>query len=121
MHKKVVGYWVATVLFCLALGAGGVGDILMLEPQRVVIQGLGYPLYVMTILGVFKGFGVVALLAPGFPRLKEWAYAGFAFNLLGAVASHTLAGDPLTAALPPLVLMILGAVSYWLRPESRRL
>ena len=116
-----MGYWVATLLFCLALGAGGVADILKMEPQRVAIEGLGYPLYVMTILGVFKGFGVIALLAPGFPRLKEWAYAGFTFNLIGAAASHTLAGAPVTSVLPPLVLMVLGAASYWLRPESRRL
>lgn len=121
MNKRLAGYWVATVLFCLALGAGGVANLVKAEPQRVVMESLGYPLYMMTILGAFKVLGVIALLVPGFARLKEWAYAGFTFDLIGAAASHILAGDPVTSALPPLVLMLVGAASYWLRPESRRL
>jgi hypothetical protein len=82
---------------------------------------LGYPAYVMTILGIAKLLGVGALLIPGRPLLKEWAYAGFTFNMLGATASHLFVGDPMSETLPPLVLLCLGAVSYQLRPASRRL
>lgn len=121
MNKRTVGYWLSTVLFCVALGAGGVANLLRAEPQRAIIEDLGYPVFLMTIIGTFKILGVIALLAPSFPRVKEWAYAGFTFDLLGAAASHGLAGHAVASMAPPLVLLSLMAVSYWLRPESRRL
>ena len=65
--------------------------------------------------------GVAALLAPGRPLIKEWAYAGFTFNLLGATASHVFAGDPFSETVRPAAVLLVGAVSYWLRPASRRL
>ena len=85
------------------------------------MRNLGYPPYMMTILGTAKLLGVIALLIPGHPLLKEWAYAGFTFNLLGATASHLFAGDPISEALPPFILLCVGATSYTLRPASRRL
>ena len=85
------------------------------------MTALGYPSYFMTILGAAKLLGVAAVLAPGLPLLKEWAYAGFAFNLIGAVATHIAVADPIGEWLPPLVLLGLGAASYVLRPASRRL
>ena len=76
----------------------------------------------MTLLGILKLLGVVALLAPGFARLKEWAYAGFSFDLIGAAFSFAAAGDPTPAGIaPPLLILAVVAVSYVLRPESRRL
>ncbi len=114
-------YWIATVLFCAVLTLSGVAHLARLGPMLEGMTALGYPPYFMTILGVAKLLGVAALLAPGLPLLKEWAYAGFAFNLLGATASHLFAGDPLSETLRPAIVLGVGVVSYGLRPASRRL
>jgi len=82
---------------------------------------LGYPTYFMTIIGTWKLLGVAALLAPRQPLLKEWAYAGFAFNLAGATASHVFSGDPLGVFARPAIILAIGAASYLLRPAERRL
>ena len=119
--NRIIAYWASTGLFCLVLTFSGAAHLARLEPIAESMTGLGYPLFVMTILGVAKLLGVAALLAPGKPLLKEWAYAGFTFNLLGAAASHVFAGGPLSAALPPVVLLSLCAASYTLRPAERRL
>lgn len=114
-------YWAATAVFALVFTSGGVGHLLRLESFAEGMTALGYPAYLMTILGVAKLLGVAALLAPGRPLLKEWAYAGFAFDLLGAAASHAFVGDPIADTLTPLAILGLGAASYALRPGSRRL
>ena len=121
MDARTIGYWIATGLFCALFSVGGLGHLLRLEMQAEGMAGLGYPAYVMTILGVAKLLGVVALLIPGWPLLKEWAYAGFSFDLLGAASSHAFAGDPVFEIVTPLVILVVGAVSYHLRPASRRL
>jgi hypothetical protein len=121
MDPKTIGYWTTTGIFCAALGFGGFSSLTGAEEFHKEITGLGYPEYMMTILGVAKLAGVMALLAPGLPRLKEWAYAGFTFDLLGATASHAFAGDPIDATLKPLIVLGLAAASYALRPGLRRL
>jgi uncharacterized membrane protein YphA (DoxX/SURF4 family) len=118
---RTIGYWVATALVGLAFLAGGAGD-LSGSPQ--VLEGmthLGYPAYFATILGAWKILGAAALFAPGLPRLKEWAYAGIAFDLTGAAFSHAASGDPAGKVMTPIVLLALAAASYALRPEPRRL
>jgi uncharacterized membrane protein YphA (DoxX/SURF4 family) len=82
---------------------------------------LGYPAYVATLIGVWKLLGAVAIVAPGFPRIKEWAYAGMFFDLTGASVSHAASGDPLGNVLTPLFVLAIVLASYALRPESRRL
>ena len=121
MEQRERVYWGTTALFCLAFAGGGFNHLLHTQYMTENMTQLGYPAYVMTILGVAKLLGVIALAVPARPFLKEWAYAGFAFDLIGAVASHNFAGDPISASFPPLVLLALGAVSYSLRPASRRL
>ena len=121
MTARTVSYWIATVVFCAAMAAGGVLDLLRVDFLVEGMDKLGYPVYILTILGVAKLLGVVALLPPGIPLLKEWAYAGFAFELLGATVSHLYVGDPVNEVAPPLVLLALAAASYLLRPPSRRL
>jgi hypothetical protein len=121
VKREAVIYWGATGLFCLAFAGGGAGHLFRLENIAEGMAALGYPAYVMTILGVAKLAGVIALLAPGHPILKEWAYAGFTFDLLGAIASHTFVGDPPAEFVGPIVLLGLGALSYLQRPASRSL
>ncbi len=121
MDRRAIGYWVLTGLFCLAMGAGGTMNLIRAEVQKDAMTALGYPEYLMTILGVAKILGVIALLIPGVPLLKEWAYAGFTFDLLGAAASHTFVGDPIAETIVPLVVLAIGISAYFLRPPSRRL
>lgn len=121
MNKRTLLFWLSTVLFCLMMLFSGVVNAMHLDAALEVMRNLGYPDYVLTILGVWKILGVLALLAPGFPLLKEWAYAGFAFDISGAFFSHLAVSDGLTEALGPLLFLGMGAASYLLRPESRRI
>jgi len=121
VDKRETLYWGATGLACAALGLGGLGDLLHVEPLREEIVRLGYPEFLLTILGIAKLSGVATLLTPGLPRLKEWAYAGFTFELLGATASHAFVGDPLLETIRPTLVLLLVATSYLAAPESRHL
>ncbi len=121
MESRTIAYWVTTVLFSLVLGFSGTAHTLHLEFMVVNMTAMGFPLYFMTIIGVFKLLGVAALLAPGLPLLKEWAYAGFVFNLVGAAALHLFSGDEFSHWIRPLFALGLGVASYLLRPDSRRL
>jgi hypothetical protein len=121
MNARHISYWLTTGIFCVMLGFSGLGHTLRAEFLVESMTALGYPVYFMTIIGLFKLAGVVTLLAPRLPLLKEWAYAGFAFNLIGATASHAFAGDPLSHAVRPAIILGVGVASYPLRPTSRRL
>jgi DoxX-like family len=85
------------------------------------VQHLGYPLYFATLLGVWKLLGAIVITAPGLPRVKEWAYAGFCFDLTAAAMSHAAVGDATGDIVAPLVFLALVVASWALRPESRRL
>ena len=85
------------------------------------ITHLGYPVYFLTILGIWKILGVVALLVPKFPLLKEWAYAGFFFIMSGAIFSHIAVGDAMKEIFPSLLLLILTVVSWYFRPAERKI
>ncbi len=119
--KKNLPYWITTALFAFALTGSGLMTVTQQPPMVAAYTHLGYPLYFMTILGVSKLVGVAILLAPGLPRLKEWAYAGFAINMSAAVVSHLASGDPVGQATAPVVLLSLALSSWWLRPENRKL
>lgn len=114
-------YWGATGLFCLAMATSGTLNLLRVEFVKEGLTGLGYPVYLMTILGVAKLLGVVALLVPRMKRLKEWAYAGFTFELLGATASHAFIRDEIGETVTPVVVLAFLLVSYMTRPSDRRL
>ena len=96
-------------------------NLLRVELQQEAMANLGYPMYLMTILGVAKILGVIALLAPRLPLLKEWAYAGFTFDMLGAAASHAFVGDSPAEIVTPLVVLVIAIASYCLRPPTRKL
>lgn len=119
--QKNLAYWGTTALVCAAMAGGGVLDLLKAEDVLKSLAKLGYPEYLATILGVAKLLGVLAILVPGFRRLKEWAYAGMVIDLLGAFFSHLAVGDPVKDLAPPLVILALTFASWWLRPASRRL
>jgi uncharacterized membrane protein YphA (DoxX/SURF4 family) len=115
------GYCVTTAILCLVMVGGGVSDLLKIDQMKEVMDTLGYPAYLMTILGVAKLLGAVAILVPGFARLKEWAYAGFTFDLLGASISHAAVGEPIPQIIIPIVFLIVAIASWALRPDSRKL
>jgi hypothetical protein len=116
---RSIAYWLFTVLVAFELAAGALWDLLGIEYVRVVLTHLGYPLYLLVILGAWRVPGALALLVPRFPRLKEWAYAGAFFSYTGAAASHLLARD--TGQWPaPLIFSVFTLVSWALRPPSRR-
>jgi uncharacterized membrane protein YphA (DoxX/SURF4 family) len=105
-------YWTSTALLALLMLIGGTGNLLHLQPFVENIRGLGYPEYVLTLLGVSKLLGTASLLYPAAPRLKEWAYAGFVFDLGGALISHLVSGSSPTRLLSPAVCLTLVALSY---------
>ena len=121
-RRHIIAYWVTTALVVFELVLGGVWDILRVPQARGLIEHLGYPPYFLVILGTWKLLGAVALVIPGFPRLKEWAYAGVIFDLTGAVASLLASGliDAGTLAYP-IVMTGVTVASWALRPPSRRL
>lgn len=119
--QKTIAYWVTTGLFCLALTGSGVMNIIGHEEVVKTVAALGFPDWFPRYLGIWKLLGIATLLAPGLPRLKEWATAGFTISLTSAAVSHIAAGDPIATAVAPTVLLIIGLASWWLRPESRRL
>ncbi len=125
-RAKQIGYWVATALIALETLAGGVMDlthgrtnVFSGTPVVDVVTGLGYPVYILMILGVWKLAGGIVLLAPGLPRLKEWAYAGIIFELTGAIASYFLIADATGQFVAPLILAALAITSWALRPPGR--
>ncbi|HZD69951.1 MAG TPA: DoxX family protein [Actinomycetes bacterium] len=118
-RRKATAYWVATVLIAAEFASGGVIDLLRLPIFGG--QELGYPDYFSTIIGVWKILGAGAALAPRFPLLKEWAYAGMFFTMTGAVASLIAVGDGVETLVAPIIFTCLVVASWALRPSSRRL
>ena len=122
-RNKII-YWIATIW--LALGMTATGAVQLFKGKdgqggADMIKHLGYPVYLLTILGVWKILGVIAVLIPKFPLVKEWAYAGFFFMMSGAIFSHLAAGDSIKEIFPSLLLLILTIVSWYLRPTERKI
>jgi len=118
---KNIAYWTTTVLGPASFVIGGVLNLTQSEQVVAAMSHLGYPLYFASILGVWKLLGAIAIVVPGFPRVKEWAYAGFFFDLTAAAASHAAVGDSSADVIAPLVFLALVAASWTLRPASRKL
>jgi len=115
------GYWAFTLIIAWEMVAGSMWDLLQIEFTRGVFDHLGYPHYLLLIIGVWKLPCALALLAPRFQRLKEWAYAGAFFNYTGAAASHWLVGDGAGKWLGPAIFGAMTLASWALRPLDRRL
>lgn len=122
MARTKIVYWFATGLLAFGMLAQGLTQILHTDGYvDMIVTHLGYPMYLLTILGVWKLLGVVAILVPKFSLLKEWAYAGFFFVMTGALISHIAMGDPIKDWVPAILLLILIVVSWALRPADRKL
>ena len=117
---RAAGYWAATVCVAAELGVGGVWDIARLPFVADVVAHLGYPSYFLVLLGTWKVLGAAALLVPGRPLLKEWAYAGAFFTYTGAMISHLTTGYALPEVAVLGVMTALTITSWALRPASRR-
>ncbi|MFL9485129.1 DoxX family protein [Chitinophagaceae bacterium LWZ2-11] len=118
-RNKII-YWIATLWLALGMTSTGAVQLLKLKEEAVMMEHLGYPLYFLTILGLWKILGVIAILIPKFPLLKEWAYAGFFFSMSGAVFSHLAVGDGGKEFFGPILLIILTVVSWCFRPADRK-
>lgn len=126
MNMKSIAYWVATTLIALETFVGGITDLvhggtelIAGPPVAGIVTHLGYPVYILSIPGVWKLLGAVVIVAPSLPRLKEWAYAGVFFELSGAAASYVLRGEITSDLAAPLILAALAMISWALRPEGR--
>ena len=116
-------YWIATVWLALGMLSTGLVQLFKAKEGQGgvdMITHLGYPVYLLTLLAVWKILGVVVLLIPKYPLLKEWAYAGFFFIMSGAIFSHIAVGDPMNELLPSLLLLILTVASWYFRPPDRK-
>ena len=126
-RNKII-YWISTIWLALGMLATGIQQLLKVQLEEALappgvygITQLGYPVYLLTILGVWKILGVVVLLITKFPLLKEWAYAGFFFLLTGAVYSHIAVGHPASELFPALLLLVLTVASWYFRPADRKI
>ena len=122
-RNKII-YWIFTGW--LALGMLSTGAVQLFKGKTGAggvdsITHLGYPAYFLTLLGIWKILGVVTVLIPGFPLLKEWAYAGFFFVMSGAIFSHIASGNSVNEIFPALLLLILTVVSWYFRPADRKI
>ncbi len=114
-------YWVSTIWLALGMTSTGIVQLIRMEEEVNNFSSLGYPVYLMTIIGSWKILGVMAVLVPKFPLLKEWAYAGFFFAMSGAIISHLISGHGPTEIFGPALLLILTVVSWYFRPGDRRI
>lgn len=118
-RDKII-YWIATLWLALGMFSTGLVQILRVKTEVDFITKLGYPVYFITILGVWKILGVIAVLIPRSPVLKEWAYAGFFFSMSGAIMSHVASGSQLKDIFPSILLLTLTALSWAFRPADRK-
>jgi len=121
MKLKSISYWVITGIVAFCIGSGGVAELARVPGNIEGLFHLGYPAYFATIIGFWKVLGAIAILVPGFPRVKEWAYAGIFFNMTGAAATGVFTHSAEWHVMVDLVLAALTITSWALRPASRRL
>ncbi|HEY1060610.1 MAG TPA: DoxX family protein [Daejeonella sp.] len=119
-RNKII-YWSVTIFLSVGMLAGGIQQMLQIGGYNEIVSNLGYPLYLLSIIGSWKILGVIAVLIPKYPLLKEWAYAGFFFVMSGAFISHLAVRQAFTEAIPSLILLIATVISWYLRPADRKI
>ena len=118
-RNKII-YWITTIFLSIGMTAGGIQQLLQIGGYNHIISALGYPLYLLSIIGAWKILGVIAILVPGFRLLKEWAYAGFFFTMSGAFVSHLVIGQAFAETVPSLILLVATVLSWGFRPADRK-
>ena len=122
IKRKKIAYWIATALLAFGMLAQGFAQLFHSKGYvNMITVHLGYPIYFLTIVGIWKILGVTVILLPRFKLIKEWAYAGFFFVMSGALISHIATGDPMKDLFPSLVLIILICTSWYYRPANRKI
>lgn len=119
-RNKII-YWIATLWLCLGMTATGIVQLIGMPEEVTKMKTLGYQPYFLVLLGSWKVLGVLAVLMPRLPLLKEWAYAGFFFAMSGAIISHLAVGDPAKELFGPSLLLVLTILSWYFRPADRKL
>src|SRR3989337_2512406 len=114
-------YWIFTIWLALGMLSTGIVQLLKTDEEVEMMTRLGYPVYFLTMIGIWKILGTVIVLLPRFHLLKEWAYAGFFFTMSGAIFSHIASGSPGNEILPPLLLLTLTLISWYFRPANRKI
>lgn len=119
-RNKII-YWIATIWLALGMTSTAIVQLIKLDEEVQKMNTLGYPLYFLSIIGIWKLLGVIAVLIPKAPLLKEWAYIGFFFLMTGAIFSHLAVNSTASDYFGPSLLLILTIISWYLRPESKKL
>jgi uncharacterized membrane protein YphA (DoxX/SURF4 family) len=118
-RNKII-YWIFTLWMSLGMVSTAIVQLMKSKDELTNFTNLGYPAYLMTIIGVWKILGVIAILVPKRPLLKEWAYAGFFFVMSGAIISHIIVNDPFSKTFPAVLLFVLVLISWYFRPFDRK-
>ncbi|TXI97444.1 MAG: DoxX family protein [Chryseobacterium cucumeris] len=119
-RTKII-YWIFTLWMALGMVSTAIVQLMKNKDELANFTNLGYPSYLMTIIGVWKILGVMAILIPKRLILKEWAYAGFFFVMSGAVISHLIVGDTVGRTFPAVLLLVLVIISWYFRPAERKI
>ena len=123
MKPKIIKiiYWVVTILFSLFMLYSGFSEVTQIQQAQEIMKHLGYPIYVNTIIGAAKILGALAILQWKFRTLKEWAYAGFTIDFIGAGASLYFAGDGILMALSTTIFLAVMFISYFLWKKTEKI
>ncbi|WET50275.1 DoxX family protein [Chryseobacterium indologenes] len=119
-RTKII-YWIFTLWMALGMVSTAIVQLMKNKDELANFTNLGYPAYLMTIIGIWKLLGVLAILIPKRLLLKEWAYAGFFFVMSGAVISHLIVGDTAGRTFPAVLLFVLVIISWYFRPSNRKI
>jgi hypothetical protein len=118
--KNKIIYWFFTCWLALGMVSTGIVQLIRMPEEVANFTALGFPIYLMTLIGIWKLLGTAAILAPRLPLLKEWAYAGFFFTMSGAIVSRAMVGGSVKEMAPAILMLILIAVSWYFRPADRK-
>jgi hypothetical protein len=119
--RKLIWYWIITGVLSFCIFSGGLFQALQLQGVVQGFKPLGYPLYFISLIGIWKMLGIIAILVPKFKLLKEWAYAGIFFAMTGAVISHIASNDIHPQIIAPIVFAVFTVLSWYLRPADRKI
>ncbi len=119
--RKLLWYWIITAILSICIFSGGLAQAMQVKGVVQGFKPLGYPNYFISLIGIWKVLGIIAILIPNFKLLKEWAYAGLFFVMSGAVISHIASGDVSVKIIAPFLLAVFTILSWYLRPENKKI